>query len=223
MQKLLVPPEEDRLLQFLATEGFPRNKIGLIIVFGSKLWGTATARSDTDVIVIHTLPKPAISTRSGRGFDLQLMSEQEFLSRCSVWEPQCASCLWFPNIAINFYEKNEKFMTDIRKSLPYDLKVIMAACNEMWSSDTEKATKFFSHGDKEKAKKKLTHSVRYISIIAGVTQHHGAVGSSEFDQCVSDANDVLRELQNMYCDEFEPVYACVESVVSQKLDIIART
>ena len=199
----LTPSEVERMIHFVVSCGVTRSDIVLAILAGSRLWGTATHRSDIDVVVVHTSHAPALQGKSavgGKGFDVQLIHMAEFERRCQQHEPQSLLCVYVPPMAVTvFGGGGGPFLNTMRESFTIDRRQLSAEAHDMVRKDGEKAAKFLEKGDTEKAKKIWVHTHRHLMLLAEVVASGGrGLTPERFVEVSTGAGDLANELRSVY-------------------------
>eukprot|EP00339_Tiarina_fusa_P001493 CAMPEP_0117006202 /NCGR_PEP_ID=MMETSP0472-20121206/6520_1 /TAXON_ID=693140 ORGANISM="Tiarina fusus, Strain LIS" /NCGR_SAMPLE_ID=MMETSP0472 /ASSEMBLY_ACC=CAM_ASM_000603 /LENGTH=522 /DNA_ID=CAMNT_0004707611 /DNA_START=46 /DNA_END=1614 /DNA_ORIENTATION=+ len=152
--------------------GLSEEDVDNIYVYGSRLWGTATEKSDFDLIIVCKPDMPKRGTHVGNTLDAMVMGRSEFQERlikgeflvtlsqylpdAAIWRER-----WHPDTCATAASK-KTHKRNLRSGRLNAAAVLSANVLDEFDRNLELAAKHYSKGAKLKAKKVLSHLVRML-------------------------------------------------------------
>ena len=121
-----------------------------VYLVGSRLWGTNTATSDWDLLIVGDLPSSHLTSVHKSQYDIKLLDREEFAARVkqgSIMEVVCALLRKGDTLQYAFGTGD----------LPMDPDTIKTWLEERQAKDLEKAEKFWLKGNRQAGWKILRH------------------------------------------------------------------
>lgn len=128
----------------------PRPEHYNVYLVGSRLWGTNTATSDWDLLIVGDLPPGQLTSVHKSQYDIKLLDREEFTARVkqgSIIEVVCA-LLRKEDMLQHAFDTGD---------LSIDPDTIKTWLDERQAKDLEKAEKFWLKGNRQVAWKILRH------------------------------------------------------------------
>lgn len=177
----------------------PKDVLG-IFLYGSRLWGSATSKSDYDFLIVlsdSSSPKPS-STSHKNNIDALCLSRTEFFSRLSRHEFLCCVVSWW--LPSEWVWKNTLPTTGHN----VDTGGLATATLQQRERDEEMAKKKASKGDVEGAKKVVIHMMRILRITVALLREPK---KKNINLWVTD--DLTQQMRNLYSTSWDDVFALV--------------
>jgi len=156
------------LLKLLSARGITTEEVEGIFLTGSRLWGTASAHSDFDFIVLHTSTNAQLQGKVGvginTGIDFSLIHVHELERRLDAADMSCVMLQYLP----------ERCVWQRPRKVAITRAVDVAALRDAVISETERdfarAEKMVAHGEWGKAKKTWTHGIRLLMLAVRIAE-----------------------------------------------------
>ena len=166
-----------------------------LYVIGSRIWGTATSKSDWDVIVVvdnKTKMKHRGQSVKVDNIDAVIWDKEEWIEEVKAHRFVCWLTLFLPSTAI---WKQEMDICSLSANMKgFGLRLFVDELMEEVGEDCKKLNKFWSKGEMDKVHRTFVHSLRMIQVSKSVV--------TLMKEKYSVSSDAIVSCQQMKADEF---------------------